>query len=115
MTETERRAEPAAASEPEGHTPGAAEVYHPSVKDYIEIGVILAVLTALEIGLFYAPVPREVAIPLLLILTVAKFVLVVLWFMHLRFDSTWFQRIFWSGVGIASVLFLVTVLISVTA
>ena len=86
---------------------------HPGVKEYVEIGVILAVLTAIEVGLYYADVPRQATIPALLILTAAKFVLVVLWFMHLRFDSVWFRRLFWTGVIIAGVLyFLLTLLLT---
>lgn len=90
----------------------AEEEHHPGVKEYVEIGIILAVLTAIEVGLYFAPVPRAVAVPALLGLTAAKFVLVVLWFMHLRFDSKWFRRLFWTGVIGASALFLVTVLIT---
>ncbi len=95
---------------PEGH---GGEHHHPGVKEYVEIGVILAVLTAIEVGLYFAPVPRAIAVPALLALTAAKFVLVVLWFMHLRFDSRWFRRLFWTGVIGASILFLVTVLITI--
>ena len=84
---------------------------HPGVKEYVEIGVILAVLTAIEVGLYYADIPRQVTIPALLGLTAAKFVLVVLWFMHLRFDSRWFRRLFWAGVLLASVLFFVAVVL----
>ena len=87
------------------------EHHHPGVKEYVEIGVILAVLTAIEVALYYADVPRQVAVPALLTLTAAKFVLVVLWFMHLRFDSRWFRRLFWTGVIAASVLFFFTTIL----
>lgn len=91
----------------------APEPHHPGVKEYVEIGVILAVLTAIEVGLYYADAPRQATIPALLALTAAKFVLVVLWFMHLRFDSRWFRRLFWAGVIIAAVLyFVITVLLT---
>lgn len=100
--------------EPAGSTEGSGEGHgHPGVKEYVEIGIILAVLTAIEVGLFFAPVPRAVAVPSLLALTAAKFVLVVLWFMHLRFDSQWFRRLFWTALIGASLLFLVTVSITV--
>ncbi len=94
----------------EPHASGE-EHHHPGVKEYVEIGVILAVLTAIEVGLYYADVPRQVAVPALLALTAAKFVLVVLWFMHLRFDSRWFRRLFWTGVIAASLLFFVTTIL----
>lgn len=85
---------------------------HPGVKEYVEIGVILAVLTAMEIALYYLPVPAEVAVPALIFLTIMKFVLVVLWFMHLRFDSPWFRRTFALGLGFAFVIYTITTILS---
>ena len=85
---------------------------HPGVREYVEIGVILAVLTAMEITLYYLPVPRQVAVPSLIFLTIMKFLLVVLWFMHLRFDSRWFRRLFGLGFAFAFVLFTITTVLS---
>ena len=84
------------------------ESHHPGVSQYVEIGIILAVLTALEVALYFVPVPRAVAIPSLLVLTALKFALVVLWFMHLRFDSAWFRRVFGFGLVLACVVFGIT-------
>jgi cytochrome c oxidase subunit IV len=87
---------------------------HPSVGQYVEIGVILAVLTAIEVALFFADIPREVTIPALLILTAMKFILVVMWFMHLRFDHRIFRRLFVAGAILAAVLFAIVLLIQFT-
>jgi len=87
---------------------------HPSPKEYVRIGAILFVLTALEIGASYAGVSPGILIPTLWILAIVKFALVVMWYMHLRFDDRRYARFFVVGVSGASVLFLI-VLISLRA
>lgn len=51
----------------------------------------------------------SVAVPALIVLTVLKFVLVILWFMHLRFDSGWFRRMFIFGLGVALAIYGATI------
>jgi cytochrome c oxidase subunit IV len=87
---------------------------HPSAKEYVRIAVILFVLTALEIGASYAGVSAGILIPTLWVLAIVKFALVVLWFMHLRFDDRRYARFFVMGLSGASVLYLI-VLISFRA
>lgn len=87
---------------------------HPSVGQYVEIGVILAVLTGIEIALYYAGqggVPSTVTVPAILFLTLMKFVLVVMWFMHLRFDNRLFRRLFVAGLALAAALYAIVALI----
>lgn len=81
---------------------------HPGVGQYVEIGIILAVVTALEVALYFLDLSRAVVVPSLLLLTGIKFLLVVMWFMHLRFDSAWFRRVFVFGLVIAVVVFSIT-------
>ena len=83
---------------------------HPSTKEYIRIGVVLAVLTALEVAASYAGVSGSILIPTLFILAVVKFALVVLWFMHLRFDDRRYARFFVMGLSGAAVLYLVVLI-----
>ncbi len=83
--------------------------HHPGVGQYVEIGIILAIITAMEVALYYINVGRAFTIPALLFLTLLKFALVVMWFMHLRFDSAWFRRVFLFGLILAVVLFSITV------
>jgi len=85
---------------------------HPGVGQYVEIGAILAMLTAIEVALFYADLARNVVIPTLLFLTVMKFVLVILWFMHLRFDHRVFRRLFFTGIALAAFVFSVVLVVS---
>ena len=85
--------------------------WHPGVSEYVMIGVILAVLTAIEVALSFAPIQRQVTIPALLFLTALKFLLVVAWFMHLRFDHRLFRRVFIVGLALALSVFGVVVVV----
>jgi cytochrome c oxidase subunit 4 len=85
------------------------EVHHPGPAEYVTIGAILAVLTAIEVLLYYVRAAPAITIPALLALTFLKFALVVLWFMHLRFDHKIFARIFASGIAIAVVVYGITI------
>jgi cytochrome c oxidase subunit 4 len=87
------------------------DTYHPGPTEYIQIGVILAVLTAIEVALYFFDVITQVAIPALIVLTVMKFLLVVFWFMHLRFDTPLFRRLFFTGLGLAIVVFSIVLAI----
>jgi cytochrome c oxidase subunit 4 len=63
------------------------EFHHPGASVYVTIAVFLTILTAMEIAVFYMPSMRPVMVPLLLILSAAKFALVVMFYMHLKYDS----------------------------
>ena len=89
----------------------AAAHAHPSPKEYIRIGVILAVLTAIEIAASYT-IDGAVLIVLLLVLAVIKFSIVVMWFMHLKFDDRRYARFFVMGVALAATLYLVVLMVS---
>jgi cytochrome c oxidase subunit IV len=89
---------------------GAHGAGQPSPKEYVRIGVILFVLTALEISASYAGVSGAILIPTLFVLAVVKFALVVLWFMHLKFDDRRYARFFVMGLSGASVLYLVVLI-----
>lgn len=82
---------------------------HPDNSQYIAVGIVLAVFTAIEVAISFAAVPVGVAVPALIVLTVLKFALVVLWFMHLRFDSGWFRRLFVFGLFVALVIYAATI------
>jgi cytochrome c oxidase subunit 4 len=82
---------------------------HPTPAEYVQIGVILAVVTAVEVGLYYVDVAAEAINPMLILLSIVKFALVVLWFMHLRFDSRLFGYLFTGGLLLAISLFIVVI------
>jgi cytochrome c oxidase subunit 4 len=74
---------------------------HPSNRFYVLIAVVLAVLTALEVAVFYVEAMASVLLPVLMVLMVAKFALVVMFFMHLKFDSKVLTVVFVWGLFIA--------------
>jgi cytochrome c oxidase subunit IV len=80
---------------------------HPGVAEYVQIGIILAVLTAIEVGLFFVDAPRGLTVSALLFLTAVKFFLVVAWFMHLRFDNRLFRRLMLVGLALAGAVYSV--------
>ena len=58
----------------------------------------------------YADVSGGVLIPTLYVLSVIKFVLVVMWFMHLKFDDRRYARFFVMGLSGAAALYLVVLI-----
>jgi cytochrome c oxidase subunit IV len=67
---------------------------------YVKIAFFLAFLTGIEVLLSYSDV-GPLFLPAMFTLMSVKFVMVVLFFMHLRFDSKWFNMAFWAGLGLA--------------
>jgi cytochrome c oxidase subunit 4 len=67
---------------------------------YVKIALFLAVITGAEVLWSYKNVP-ELFLPVLFIMMTVKFVVVVLFFMHLRFDHKLFSFLFWSGLVLA--------------
>ncbi len=92
------------------HGSGASHA-HPSPKEYVRIGAILAVLTAIEITASYT-IGGAVLIALLLTLAVVKFSMVALWFMHLKFDDRRYARFFVMGIALAVTLFIIVLMVS---
>src|SRR5687767_909966 len=84
------------------------DVHHPGPRQYVVVALVLAVLTAIEVALFYMDfVPRSVATLALIVLMVLKFMIVAAWFMHLRFDSKIFRRFFITGIILAITVFMI--------
>jgi cytochrome c oxidase subunit 4 len=79
---------------------------HASIGFYWLIGGILTVITAVEVAIFYIPALESVLVPTLLLLSTAKFVLVVMFFMHLKFDSRVFSGVFLAGLVLAAFMTL---------
>jgi cytochrome c oxidase subunit 4 len=72
----------------------AEAAHHPGVGIYLMVAVFLVVLTGMEITVFYVPALKTVIVPVLLILAAAKFALIAMFFMHLRYDSWTLSGIF---------------------
>jgi len=67
---------------------------HASTATYLTIGAILLIITLVEVGVFYVPAFKPVLAPLLLILSAIKFALVVMFYMHLKYDHKLFTGVF---------------------
>ena len=82
---------------------------HPGYMVYLVVAAVLTVITALEVAIFYIPALAGVIVPLLLVLSAGKFVLVVMFYMHLKMDSQIFTGVFVAPMLLA--MFLVVALI----
>jgi cytochrome c oxidase subunit 4 len=83
---------------------------HPGVGQYVEIGIILAVMTLLEVIIYESfdnGLATSIGIPALILLTILKFTLVVMWFMHLRFDHKMFRRFFYIGIVLSLIVYTI--------
>ena len=84
--------------------PGHRE--HASVATYIKVALVLTALTGIEVGAIYIRALTPILIPTLLVLSLAKFSLVLLFFMHLRYDTRTLSVVFVGPLLIALAVFL---------
>ncbi len=99
--------------EDQGHTAAAnadahADSGHHTPTDgyFIKVALVLALLTALETSTYWIHI-GGFATPLLLILMTIKFFMIVLVFMHLKFDNKLFSVLFYIGLGLAVLVYAV--------
>jgi len=86
-------------------------IEHPTPKRYVQIAIVLGILTAIEIALYYTEdIVGVFTDPILIILAVGKFIIVVGWFMHLRFESKMVNRFFAGGMILALFLFAIVMI-----
>ncbi len=81
---------------------------HPGEATYIRVALILAVVTAIEVFIYYIEALEDILVPALLLLSAGKFIAVVGYFMHLKFDDRRYTWVFVSGLVIAFSVFLGT-------
>ena len=74
---------------------------HASVRTYVVVAVILTLVTAMEFSAIYIRELTPILIPLLVVMSAAKFALVVLFFMHLRYDVRPLALIFVGSLTVA--------------
>jgi len=85
---------------PSGHE--GMEHAHPGAKTYTIVGVILAIITLLEVWAYTQEFLRPALVPILLVLSATKFVLVVGFYMHLKFDHPLFTGVFGFGLAVGA-------------
>ena len=84
---------------------GAAE-HGMSTRGYINIALILAAITALEVSTYYVDF-GPLFLPALLIMMAVKFFTIAYVFMHLKFDKPILTRIFYTGLVLACFVYLI--------
>jgi caa(3)-type oxidase subunit IV len=84
---------------------------HASKGTYWLIALILGIFTLLEVAVFYVPLLRTAIVPVLLTLSTAKFALVAMFFMHLKFDKPILTTLFAGGIVVATVIILAMMLL----
>ncbi len=83
---------------------------HPTPGQYWKIAALLAVLTAIEVSMFYIDHALGLGIfnaVILISLSAVKFLVVVGWFMHVRYERPLISRFFTAGFVLACALYLV--------
>jgi cytochrome c oxidase subunit 4 len=90
----------------EGHTHA-----HPTWSTYKWVALVLIVITVIEVWVYYIPqfVASRLFVPSLLIMSAAKFAIVVMFYMHLKYDHKLFRALF-SGPLIIALLTIVSLL-----
>ena len=82
---------------------------HPTDAFYLKVALALALITAIEVVLYYRELPSGNNYALLF-LSAIKFVAVVAFFMHLKFDNRILRRLFIAGFVLASVIYVIYML-----
>ncbi|MEO7457759.1 MAG: cytochrome C oxidase subunit IV family protein [Gemmatimonadaceae bacterium] len=76
---------------------------HPTWSTYWKVAVILTLITVAEVWIYYIPafVASRAFVPVLLIMSAVKFAIVVMFYMHLRYDHKLFRVLFTGPLIIA--------------
>lgn len=74
---------------------------HAGPRTYVVVAAILLLITVMEVWVFYVPALSRVLVPILVLLSSAKFALVAMFYMHLRFDHAWFSYLFVAPIVVA--------------
>ena len=87
-------------SAPAHHAPAAADHGHDESKFqiYVQIAMLLAVITGVEIVGIYLPFAKWIIVTSLVVLSVVKFMYVIFYFMHLRWDKPFCTILFFIGL-----------------
>jgi cytochrome c oxidase subunit 4 len=86
---------------------------HPTDARYVKIALFLGVVTALEVGTYFwedlfGSKPSTAALILTLFpMMIIKFVVVAMYFMHLKYDNPIFRRVFVFGMILAVIVYAI--------
>lgn len=80
-----------------GHGHHEASKFH----TFVQLAMILAVITGVEIVLIYIPLAKWLIVTSLVVLSLVKFMLVIFIFMHLKWDKLFCTILFFIGLILA--------------
>jgi cytochrome c oxidase subunit 4 len=83
---------------------------HPKEKVYVKVALWLGAITAAEITISYIKMPDAAKIAALVVLSIIKFVAVVGYFMHLKFDNPALRKPFITGIILAGTVYTIVLL-----
>jgi len=90
-----------AATHDAGHSGEAHGHEESKYQIYVQIAMLLAVITGLEIVAVYLPFAKWLLITALVIMSIVKFMFVIFYFMHLRWDKPFCTILFFIGLVLA--------------
>ena len=87
------------------HTAMGIEKEHPTWSTYWKVAVILTLITVVEVWIYYIPsfVASKLFVPSLLIMSAVKFAIVVMFYMHLKYDHKLFRALFTGPLLVACI------------
>jgi cytochrome c oxidase subunit 4 len=75
---------------------------HPTWKQYKWVALILTLITVVEVWVYYTSFAKSpLFVPALLVMSAVKFAIVVLFYMHLKYDHRLFKALFTGPLIIA--------------
>jgi cytochrome c oxidase subunit 4 len=92
----------------EAAPPAHEESHHPQWSTYWKVALILTIITVGEVWMYYQPaiVASRAFVPGLLALSALKFAIVVMFYMHLKYDHKLFRALFTGPLFIAASLLI---------
>ncbi len=69
---------------------------------YVQIAMLLAIITGIEIVCVYLPFAKWLIVTTLVVLSTVKFMFVIFYFMHLRWDKPFCTILFFIGLFLAA-------------
>jgi cytochrome c oxidase subunit 4 len=69
---------------------------------FVQLAMLLAVITGLELVTVYLPFMKWILVTVLVVLSTVKFMFVIFYFMHLRWDKAFCTILFFIGLVLAS-------------
>jgi len=88
-------ADPASTGHDAGHS-------HSKFHVFVQVAMLLAVITGVEIVIIYLPLPQLLVLGILTLLSLVKFMFVIFIFMHLKWDKFFCTVMFFIGLVLAT-------------